>query len=331
MSKKQAIFTIAACSIAVVLLSAILAVGLHSEGFGFLAEGAVHDLQTYGNDYQVEFDPSEDPIDSLEVNWETGPVIVQVTRGEVVRVKETSSQPLKEDEKMQVILSDGKLEVNWDHSRFKFFSLGIFGGKAKSLTIELPQVIADQLEEIECSNISGDIEIGAVTCGEGEFSSVSGAISLKGITFNSDCGLSTTSGDIVLDNVTAEKVDANTTSGALHFEGTDLEEGDFNSTSGEIYFQGGTKTAFHASTVSGTTHASLSACPEELDAESVSGQITVELPRSASFRIQHDTVSGEFVCDFPTPGGSQNSYGTGAPQGELSFSTTSGDMLVLMH
>ncbi len=329
MSKKQAIFTIIACSIAVVLLSAVLAVGLHSEGFGFLAEGAGREKQPYGHDYPVEFDPSEDPIDSLEVNWEAGPVTIQVTSGGMARVKETSSQPLKEDEMMQVILSDGKLEVNWDHSRFKFFSFGIFGSKAKSLTIELPQEVAGQLVELDCSNISGDMEIGAVTCAEGEFSSVSGGITLKGATFSGDCGLSTTSGDIVLDKVAAGKADASTTSGALHFEGTDLEEGDFDSTSGEITFQGSAKT-FHTSSVSGAAHASLSACPEELNMESVSGQLTVELPRSASFRAEHDTVSGEFICDFPTPGGAQGAYGSGTPQGEFRFSTTSGDMLVTM-
>lgn len=332
MGKKQAVFTIIACSIAAILLSLVLVVGLSSDGFGFLAEGKGRDRQPFGDERLVEFDPAEDPVDSLEVNWENGPVVIKVVPGGVVRVEESSRGALEEKDQMQVTLSDGKLQVDWDHTRFKLFSFSIFGfgSNEKALTIELPQEVAGQLAEVECSNISGDMEVGAITCEEGEFSSVSGAISLAGTSFSGECGLSTTSGDIALAKVGAEKVNASTTSGALYFEDTSLEEGDFNSTSGEIYFQGGAK-RFHASTISGASHASFSGCPEDVGIESVSGQITVELPRSASFRVEHDTVSGEFVCDFPTPGGSEGTYGKGTPQGELDFSTTSGDMQVLMR
>lgn len=330
MKKKRAIFTIVACSIAVVFLSGILLVGLSSDGFGILEARAGSSRQPYGHDNVVTLDPEEDPVRQLEISWEAGPVEVKAIPSGDIRITESSGRRLEESEQMQVRVNGGKLEISWDHSRFKFFSLDFFGTNSKSLVVELPQETASQLEEVECSNISGDMDVSGLTGTEGEFSSVSGALRLSGMVFSGGCGLSTTSGDIFLEGVTCETMDASTTSGALQFAGTAAEEINCHSVSGKIDVEGAAK-KFSSSSVSGSSRAALSACPEEVEMESVSGAVTVELPADASFTVEHDTISGSFSSDFPSADGTggKQAYGTGKPRGELSFSTTSGDMRVL--
>lgn len=331
MTKKRAVFTIITCSIAVVLLSCVLMVGLSDDGFAVLRTPS--GIETpFGNDYVVELDPAEDHLDvkELEINWEAGPVRVETTRGSKIRITETSSRKLEENEQMQVRAgSDGKLEIDWDHSRFRLFSFSFFGDNSKSLVVELPQEMAARLTEIDCSNISGDMEISSLTGTEGNFSSVSGALHLTDLTCSEDCSLSTTSGDIVLENCRAETMNASTTSGALFFDGITTQEISCNTVSGEVYVGGSTET-FNSSTVSGVCHAAFTACPEEVDMDSVSGQLTVELPPTACFTVDYSTISGEFSCDFPSPGRRDNerTYGNGRATGEFTFSTTSGDIQV---
>ncbi len=334
MSKKRAVFTIIACSIAVLFLGGILMVGLNSDGFGLLRASAHGDRpQPYGFDNLVELDPEDEPLEKLEISWEAGPVLVKVVPGGKIRITETSSRLLEDNEQMQVGFGSGTLSIDWDHNRFRFFSFNLFGfgGLEKSLTLELPQALAQGLEEVDCSTISGDLEVGGLTAEEGEFSSVSGDIHLAApLTFSDSCSISTTSGDIVSEGLTAQAIESSSTSGSIYF--TDAAAGSANAstTSGEIYY-GGKAEVFSTETVSGLCHGALSACPEEVDMDSVSGSLTLELPSSACFTAGHDTISGQFSCGFPSQGGqeSENTYGTGRPAGRFHFSTTSGNIQIL--
>lgn len=331
MKKKRAIFTIIACSIAVVFLGGVLAVGLHSDGPDLLAPARGQESTSYGHENVIELDPAEDPIEELEITWEDGPVQVIPTTGSLIRITETSNKELTDEEHMQVSAGGRKLEINWDHSRFRFisFRLSFFHNTSKSLVVELPEAVAQALTEVDCSNISGAVAIEGLACQEGAFSTVSGNLSLTGITAAEGCTLSTISGDITARGLTAQALHASTTSGALNVSGAALEEADFDTVSGVLVFEGGAQ-AFSHSTVSGGARAQFTACPQELNMNSVSGGLTVVLPPASSFTAGHDTISGAFTCDFPTTGSQDGRtlYGTGQAQGQLDFSTTSGNMQV---
>ncbi len=324
MSKKRAIFTIVTCAIAVQLLVAVLIIGLNSENFAFLRNSARNEMEPLGNDYVLEFDPAEDPVEELSIDWQAGPVQVVASKGNFIRITEACGQELSDEEHMKVLVDDGKLDIGWDHNRFRFLAFPFFASAEKSLVVELPESVAQALTEVEVSNVSGDMEVGGIACEEADFSSVSGNIFLADIQCTEFCGGSTTSGDIISQDLTTDVLNFSTTSGALNFQEAAVSEGDFNTVSGELYFQGRADT-FNHSTISGDSHAELSACPEELDMSSVSGQLALVLPASASFRAEHSSVSGEFECEFS---GKDGAYGTGKPQGGFSFSTTSGDILI---
>lgn len=328
MSKKRAIFTIVTGCIAVVVLSGVLLVGLRNDGFGFLRASAREEGQPFGNEYQLEFDPAEDPVEELHIDWEAGPVQVKAGEPGRIRVVETCRAALSEEEHMAVQINRKNLEIKWDHNRFRFLSfLPFFAEHEKGLVVELPPDVLENLTEVECSNVSGGIEVLGAVCQEGEFSSVSGSITLEGVACADICDASTTSGDVVAKELTAGQLNASTTSGTLSFEGVEVAEADCSSVSGEMTFLGRAGD-FHHSSISGVSHAEFSACPEELDMSSVSGQITVALPPDACFHAEHSSVSGEFGCDFP---GSGESYGSGKAQGDFQFSTTSGDILIVRN
>lgn len=324
MSKKRAVFTIIACSIAVLILTVVLLVGLGTDGpFGILwGHGQGKESQLFGNDYTVELDPEHEPIEELEIDWQAGPVQVIASDVDTVRITETCSRALMDNEKMKVDVSGKRLAIGWDHSRFRLFW---FVNWDKSLLVELPRSVAQALTEVECSNVSGDMEINGLTCTYCDFSSVSGAVNVTDVNCSGGCGMSTTSGDVTAQSFTAETLTVSTTSGALSFLGAAVTDADFNTVSGEFYFQGKAED-FEHSTISGLAHAEFDACPKELEMDSVSGALTVVLPTGSSFREEHSTVSGDFTCNFP---GKNGSYGIGKPQGELQFSTTSGGILVM--
>lgn len=334
MSKKRAAFTIIACSIAVLFLGGVLMVGLNSDGFGLLRASAHGDRpQPSGFDNLVELDTEGESLEKLEINWEAGPVLVKVVPAGKIRVTETSSRLLEENEQMRVGFGGGTLSIDWDHNRFRFFSFNLFDFESleKSLTLELPQALAQELEEVDCSTVSGNIEIGGLTAEEGEFSSVSGDIHLTApLTFSDSCSISTTSGDIVSEGLTAQSIESSSTSGSICFTDAAAESASANTTSGKIYY-GGTAEVFSTSTVSGLCYGALSACPEDLNMESVSGSLTLELPSSACFTAGHDSISGQFSCGFPSQGGQEDdtTYGTGRPTGRFHFSTTSGNIQIL--
>ena len=63
MSKKRAVFTIIACSIAVLFLGGNLMVGLNSDAFGLLRASAHgYRPQPYGIDNLFELDPEDEPL-----------------------------------------------------------------------------------------------------------------------------------------------------------------------------------------------------------------------------------------------------------------------------
>ncbi len=326
MSKKRAVFTIVAGVLAVAILSGVLLLGLRNNGFGFLVQAREKGGQPFGHDYTVEFDPQEDPVEALDINWQAGPVEIVPGKSSRIRVTETCSRELSDEEHMMVMVNGGTLEVQWDHNKFRFLGwLPFFAESEKALVIELPPEIASALESVECSNVSGETAAEGLSCEEGSFSSVSGALVLTDLRCEGQCELSTTSGDAVAQGLSAQSLTASTTSGALNFEDTAVLDAELDTVSGEMYFEGKAQRFSH-SAISGVSHAELAACPEELDMSSVSGEITLVLPPNACFRAQHSSVSGEFGCDFA---GKQGTYGAGQPQGDLSFSTTSGDILIL--
>ena len=80
-----------------------------------------------------------------------------------------------------------------------------------------------------------------------------------------------------------------------------------------------------AETVSGDITLGLAIVPDRIAVDSVSGNITVSLPESASFTAQLDTVSGSLMCALPGTFG-EDKVVVGDGKANYHFSTVSGNL-----
>lgn len=325
--KKSAVLTIVTCSIAIVILTGVLVVGLKSDGFGIgkLLDTGSLSPEAGGEKYSYTWESEE--IEGLDISWINGPIELKVGTGNEILITEVSKHVLEEKERLQISSSNGVLKIKWNSD---FISFGFLQNMEKSLTITVPKETAEKLENLNCSNTSGDIKAIGFAAKNGDVSSTSGSLTVSDVK-GEELSFSTVSGSMDLLNIYAEKtLDISTTSGAVKVDHFQTPETEVSSVSGKIWMSGDTN-ELDASSVSASIEAEFLKCPEDASMESVSGKLTMELPENDGFQAKFSSISGKFSSEFPVTGDSGKSgiaiYGSG--KAELSFSTTSGKMEIL--
>lgn len=319
--KKRWVFTGVTVFLAALFLAGVLGVGKSTEWFG-LEELISPESADWQYEYQTTWDPVLDSVDGLQIAWGNGPVYIRVGEGNMVTVTEFSTRPLEQEERFKLASSGGELNVQWDHN---LLPLSMFQDLEKRLVVELPREIASQLEELRCSNVSGNVDVSEVTAQTASITSAKGDVTLYSVQ-GEEANISTVSGDIQWTVGKAEKLSAETSSGWLRLYQVQAKECALSSVTGDLDFQGSGET-FAVDNVSGPVRLELSACPQEGDFRSVSGKISVTLPENNGFEAAYSSVSGHFSSDFPGTGENGSlQYGLGT--GKLRFTTTSGDMAV---
>jgi DUF4097 and DUF4098 domain-containing protein YvlB len=196
----------------------------------------------------------------------------------------------------------------------------LFSTRSVDLNITVPQQV-----NLELTSSSGDISVND-TQGAIELSTGSGNISAINDTFTGNATLISTSGDIHAAGDTFDyNVSVTTASGDIEMHQDALNgSAKVNATSGDIDFTG---------TLASSTTPNVS-----YQFTSVSGDIHVGLPASASFNVQADTTSGSIDAgDFPSinvqdahgGNGSHASGSVGSSGGpSITIGTTSGDITI---
>lgn len=103
--------------------------------------------------------------------------------------------------------------------------------------------------------------------------------------------------------------------------------------SGEITFTGIASKEIDYDTVSGEGVFELADVPEEMSSDSVSADVTVVLPETASFEAELDTVSGKMSCELPTSSnkekdGDYEYIRCGDGDSEFDFDSVSGNVKI---
>lgn len=326
--KKSAVFTIITCSIAVVLLTGVLVIGLKSDGFGIIsmAKEAAAELtgeKAPAGSNRYEYTWSTEDVDSISINWMNGAVEVKPIAGSEIKITETSDRALAEKDRLTLNQSSGELDIKWNND---LFTIELFQNWKKNLVVEIPEELAQQLESVSCKNTSGKLSLSGLTAQEMEATSVSGGVSVERTTAKT-MDIFSTSGEIVLSQVNAEEMGAHNTSGSIAAQAVTAKDGDFTTVSGGVKVAGEI-TELTGSSVSASVEAELSNCPESIDFSSVSGSVTVTIPENAGFRAEYSSVSGSLSSDFPLVGGGGKSgeviYGNGGA--DFQFASTSGSV-----
>lgn len=95
------------------------------------------------------------------------------------------------------------------------------------------------------------------------------------------------------------EVDINTASGRCDMTDCKIGSIDMESASGDLCFSGQLE-ELDFEGVSARADISVFNTPSRIEMESVSGDVTLTLPRDCGFRVKRDSISGGFQCDFET-------------------------------
>lgn len=104
---------------------------------------------------------------------------------------------------------------------------------------------------------------------------------------------------VSLRELTCGEVDINTASGRCDITDCKIGSIDMESASGDLSFSGQLE-ELDFEGVSARADISVFNTPSRIEMESVSGDMTLTLPRDCGFRVKRDSISGGFQCDFET-------------------------------
>lgn len=107
------------------------------------------------------------------------------------------------------------------------------------------------------------------------------------------------SATVFLRELTCGQVDIHTASGSCDMTDCKIGSIDMESASGDLRFSG-TLEELDFEGVSARADVSVFNVPSRIEMESVSGDMTLTLPRDCGFRVKRDSISGGFQCDFET-------------------------------
>jgi hypothetical protein len=168
------------------------------------------------------------------------------------------------------------------------------------------------------------VELGVVSAGA-VVSGITAATKVKSV-----------SGSVTLDDVRAD-ITAQTVSGDLESRGL-AGSLQFSTVSGDLTVVDGTSGRVRAETVSGQVTLDLDIPPHStIDVKSVSGDLTLRLPGSAGLQVSAKTLSGGLDSAFAgltterKPGRANMSGQVGSGDGRLNAKTVSGDVTLLQR
>jgi lia operon protein LiaG len=239
----------------------------------FKSDKEVSVLTGKGNiDAVKEFDMS--PINKISVDTVSSDVNIILSKDNNIKVHfyGTASEMSKAPT-LEAMLNGDKLNISIKYPK-QIMSIVNFNlstnldvyipeNYKKSIDIETVsgEVSMDELQAdvLKVYTVSGDVDINSIVASTTDFGSVSGSIDIKAISSKSN-GFETTSGDVKIDSITGD-IKANSVSGSI----TAIYK-EFNN---------------------------------DIQAETVSGDVKLSLPQDSAFNIDFSTMSGDLDNEFP--------------------------------
>ncbi len=165
-----------------------------------------------------------------------------------------------------------------------------FSGNArkKKLTVRLPAVLAENLSQIDLSVVSSNV---------------------------------------MIKNMSAERLELESVSGNFIAEECRFGELDAELVSGAFVCNSPVTRSFDVETTSGTVLLMSDVCPAQINVESVSGEVKLTLPETTGMTLSFETVSGRFINGLGLSQ-SGNRFVSGDGSVPIRVETTSGDLFL---
>ena len=212
-------------------------------------------------------------ITRLSIEWTSGSVRIEPYDGDEILLRETASGTLQENEKMRWRLRGGELSV---------LSCGNSVGALvltpdKELTVLVPESFSPR--ELDLDSASADWDVRALSVKE---------------TLTVD----TASGEVRIEDLRCDVLDIDTASGGIRLDKVSCDALDLDTASGSITADALACRDAETDTGSGDVSLAFSEAPKSVDADSMSGDVTLILPKGTGLKLDFDTASGKLHGDY---------------------------------
>ena len=265
-----------------------------------------------------------DEIDTLDIQWTSGKVVISQYDGDTVSFKESCAVSLSEKKQVHSMVDRNGLHIRFTKSGERLKGKE----KEKKLEVMIPKDM--KLNEVELNGASCDYLLDGITSSHIATTSASGECSLN------DCSADTValtgiSGSITVNlNNKAESIETNTTSGDIRINADTVKDVTVNTASGDVGMTLRSADSVSVHTVSGELDVAMEKEADEMRLESTSGEVTLSVPEKSDFTAALHSVSGELDSELSlTKDGSK--YICGSGKNSVIISTTSGDIKIRKH
>lgn len=255
-------------------------------------------------------------ISSLVFQTEEDSVLITQSADDQMHIRQYG---MADDETLKYTLDKtaDKITVTRKNRRFPFFNFS-FGFSNPRLEIEVPAGYAGNLT---VKTVSGEMGLGGDwKLGEIKFSSTSGDLSVTGIVSGSGFSASTVSGELWVNDITAEDLSFSSTSGDLMAERL-AGSGKASTVSGEVMIKA-LEGALDVNTTSGDVSIKDFNPIGSMSIGTVSGYVGIGLVPGAEATFAAKSVSGDIDSDVGVISGKK------AGDADIVISTTSGDIRI---
>lgn len=274
---------------AMLVMAALFGSGCSAPGF-FGTSGFIYDNAEKYTMGGAEL--AADGIETLDIGWVSGEVKVAYHSENTVVFSETANKTLDENTTMYYMVDGDTLRIKFAKSgKYNFTKL------EKELTVWLPQGM--ELAGLEIDSVSADVSVAGLVAERAEIDTTSGEIVLDDVTLLKSAKLDSTSGDIrgKFCGSFAE-FSADTVSGKMELALEGAEKISLDTTSGSINLAAEiAPDTLSVDTVSGDVKLKLPGAGK-IDLDSTSGDIRLTA-QSAPDALSVDTVSGDVVLCLP--------------------------------
>lgn len=313
----------------------------------------------FGNEYSIDgkYALSSDNVDSIDIHWAAGNVLVEKGEGDQIEFIERSNEEITQQIALRYGVEEGVLYIAYCKSGLNFRL------PEKSLTLSLPAKLYENLDAFTVDTGSANLNVSGLGARAFKFDSGSGdlcATDISAVEVNIDAAsskieftgaferikASSSSGDIKIDSFAGapsarvnsasgdvtllgqySSVDIETASGDIElFDASVTLKADAESSSGKLLLSG----AFgelELETTSGTIEVRASECPKAIEADSASGAVRLFLPADSNFTLDYDTASGDISLELSARM-SGGKYIAGDGSARIEVETASGNLTV---
>lgn len=253
-----------------------------------------------GDEYTAGGTRIDSRVEDIDINWMDGMVNVAYHEGNEIVLQETAGRELSSDTQLHWRLDGKELTVQYAASGFRALP-----SLSKELTVLLPATL--RLDDVKISVASAEVQADGIDADEIVINTASGRVALRQTGHAEKVTVSTASGGVAVAVADADQLTINTASGQVIADVYQADEVKANTASGAVVLQ-------------------FARMPDEINLDSVSGNLTLQLPLEGGFTADVDTLSGAVRGNLPVKVQGDDRYVYGNGKCRIDVDTVSGNV-----